>query len=192
MNEFRNLYTNETQFLLNAHTNSPSRKILHGFFALWKGMFILAVLGVLSSIFSFFKTHDFTSLFSILALPIAFATLWLFPSYILKSIDAKFEAVKAGRIFIRKTTLVATRLNRERTSSNNRNYKDVYYASVWNEDKSHTYDILTDRYVHTLSPGSPVYIIRYLTKTNIPDSMEEIVVSADFTSNPAYGTIYFD
>lgn len=192
MTEFRNPYTNEAQFLLNAHTNSPSRKILHGFFALWKGMFILAVLGALSSVFDFFKTHDFTSLSSILALPVAFATLWLFPSYILKSIDAKFEAIKAGRVFIRETTLVATRLNRERTSSNNRNYKDVYYASVWSEDKSHTYDILTDRYVYTLPPESPVYIIRYLTKTNIPDSMEELVVSADFTSNPAYATIYFD
>jgi len=192
MNEFRNLYTNEAQFLLNAHKNSPRRKIMHSFFALWKGIFLLAIWSVITSVFDFFKTHDFASLSSILALPIAFVTLWIFPSFLLKSIDAKFEAVKAGRIFIRETTLVATRLNRERTSSNNRNYKDVYYASVWSEDKSHTYDILTDRYVHTLPPSSPVYIIRYLTKTNIPDSKEEIVVSADFTSNPAYATIYFD
>lgn len=188
MNEFRTLSTTESQFLLNTYQNNPGRKLIHIFFGIWKGMFLFTIIGAIYSIVITIQTKDLFNLLSLFTLPFGYLFFWMFPSFLLKQTDKKYDAVKAGRVAIRETILADVRLHKERRSGDSRQYRTIYYATVWDETGTQTYEVTTDEYVYSLAPGCPVCVIRFFTNPNNPNYMEEIVVSSDFVYNPAYST----
>lgn len=188
MNEYRNLYSSEQDCLLNYFKNDPGRKIVRGFFGMWRAVFIICLIGVVKSVIEAILAKEYFILFSVFGVVIAYLWFWKLPGFLLKTVDANYEAVKQNKVFIRETALVSSRMNREKSSKNG-NYRNVYYASVWNENKTHTYDVLTGSFVFSMVPGDMVYVLRFIKgKHNVN---EEYVIPLNFTSMDGNGKGWF-
>lgn len=184
MSEYRNLYSSERDFLLKVFENDPSRKLIHIFFGIWKCFFFFCVVGGVMSVVEAVRTRDFFVLFGLFGIVIGYLWFWKLPGFLLKAVDANYEAVKLNKVYLRETSLVSSRMNREKSSKNG-NYRNVYYASVWNENKTHTYDALTGNFITSLVPGETIYVLRFVKgKHNVN---EEYVVPLDFTSMDCNG-----
>jgi len=184
MDEYRNLYASERDYLMNYFKNNPGRKLIRGFFGLWKAVFIVCLIGVGKTIIEAILAKDYFMLFSVFGVVIAYLWFWKLPGFLLKAVEANYEAVKQNKVFIRETALVSSRMNREKSSKNG-NYRNVYYASVWNENKTHTYDVLTGCFISSLAPGEIVYVLRFIKgKHNVN---EEYVIPVDFTAMDGSG-----
>ena len=182
MEYYRKLSSSEREALITMMKEDINRKILHGFFWLWKGAFILGCLGIISTVIDVIKTGEWLQLIFIpFGLPVMYFGFWWFPNFIVKNIDSKLTAVTNDEAMIRETDLISIRLNRERSSRNSNRHIDVYYATVMSEDKSHTYEIITSAVVANLPQGSPVYILRF-SKDDKAMVNNEVVVPLNFAS----------
>lgn len=183
MDYYRKLYASEKDFLLNTMQNEIGRKMIHIFFGIWKSMFFIGLIGMIYGVIDAIKNQEYFMIVSVVfGLPMMFLWFWVFPNFILRNVDSKLDAVKNDRVMLREVELVSVRMNRERTSSSSHNYHDVYYASIWSEDKSHTYEVLTNVEVSRLTPGTIVYLLRFTKKKNTMVN-DEYVLPVDFASN---------
>lgn len=181
MEEFRPLSSTEKEFLLDVCKNDPNRKILHIFFNIWKAIFFLSLISVFLNIIESIRVKEYFNLFSILCMPFVFLGFWVFPNFILKHIDAKFNALKENQVYIRETELVSTRHNRERTSKSTSHFKDVYYTTIWSEDRTHTYEILSHQKVFNMEPGTIVSVLRFNNTNN--DINSEYIIPNNFEND---------
>lgn len=161
MEDYRLLSTTERDFLLDVCKNDVSRKIIHVFFNIWRAMFFFCIAGVIMAIVNAIKTSNWADLCSIIGVPLAYLWFWVFPKFILKHVDSKYTALQNNSVYIREATVVSTRHHRQRTSREHNHYKDVYYVSVWDVAKTHTYEVLTTEEVYNFPMGTPIVILKF-------------------------------
>lgn len=185
MEQYRQLSSSEKEYLLSVCKNDATRKIIHIFFSLWKAVFILSVIGVIYSAAEAVMEKDYFGLLVILGLPMSYLWFWLFPTFLLKIVDAKYTALKEDRVYVRDTELVSVRYSRERTSSSSSSFKDVYYVSVWNENKTHTYDVQAhESLCNMVELRSRISVLRFTGKGFKDPESQEYALPYNFISNP--------
>lgn len=183
MEQYRQLSSSEKEYLLNVCKNDVTRKIIHIFFSLWKAVFILSVFGVIYSVVESIMEKDYFGLLVIFGLPMSFLWFWLFPVCLLRIVDVKHTAIKEDRVYVRDTELVSVRYNRERTASSSSNFKDVYYVSIWNENRTHTYDVQAHPSLYSTAPRSRISVLRFTGKGFKDPESQEYALPYNFTSS---------
>ena len=56
---------------------------------------------------------------------------------------------------------LSVRLHRKRIGSGSNRYRIVYYASIWDIYRTHTYEVLADPLIASLSPGSNICVLQF-------------------------------
>lgn len=196
MEQYRLLLPNERDALMAIYKNNPGRKIIHIFFNIWKCIFLfIAIIAVWDVIDRIIVDKDYANIFSLFVLIPAFFMFWVFPNFILKRIDANYDALKNNQVYIKNTELISIRHNRERVSSSSHHHKDVYYATIANEynvngNSCDTYEILAHESLSNLPAGTIISVLRFgfdntqsLRLNDAQSINQEYAVPVDFLYN---------
>ena len=157
----RKLTEEERNYLIEVCRKDMGRKLVRGFMWAWKAVFFLGLYGLTRELIAAIAERDVFRLFSVLALPFLYLMFWKLPDLVLRSIDARYEALRKGQVLLRETDLVSIRLHRERIGSGSNRYHTVYYASIWYIYRTHTYEILADPLIASLPPGSNICVLQF-------------------------------
>ena len=157
----RKLTEEEQKFLMEACRKDRGRKLVRGFMWAWKAVFCLGIYGLVRELIAAVLERDVFRLLSVLAIPFLYLMFWKLPNLVLRSIDARYESLRKGQVLLRETDLVSVHLHRERIGSGSNRYRTVYYASIWDIYRTHTYEVLADPFIASLPPGSNICVLQF-------------------------------
>lgn len=157
----RKLTEEERKFLMEACRKDRGRKAVRGFMWAWKAVFFLGIYGLMRGLIAAVLERDVFQLLSLFALPFLYLMFWKLPNLVLRSIDARYESLRKGQVLLRETDLVSVHLHRERIGSDSNRYRIVYYASIWDIYRTHTYEVLADPLIASLPPGSNICVLQF-------------------------------
>lgn len=186
MGQYRALYESEKEFLINSMKRDPGRKILKLFFNIWRVLGMIATISMLFSSIESIKNKKYFEIVTLgVSLLVIYGMFWVFPKFMLKNIDSKLVAVQNDLATIREAELVSVRMHREyrASSGHHRRYRTLYYATIWSEDRSHTYEVLTSPALESMTRGNTVFVLRF-TDNETAMVHNEYVLPANFESNP--------
>lgn len=174
----RKLTEEERKFLMEACRKDRGRKLVRGVMCAWKAVFFLGLYGLTRELIASMTERDVFRLLSVFAVPFLYLMFWKLPDLVLQSIDARYEALQKGQVLLRETDLVSVRLHRERIGSGSNRYRTVYYASIWDIYRTHTYEVLADPLIASLPSESNICVLQFPESRSLVNT--EYVLPFDF------------
>ena len=178
------LFYREREFLLQACRRDMSRRILRLFMGVWKMLFFLGIYGVVKDVCRGIEEKNYWTLFSLLGIPIVYLFFWVFPGFILRKVDSKYESLKNSKVYLKEAKLYSVRVSKERRTSSSREYTKVYFAALYYSHPDETFEVLADRKVSGLQRGDRVFVLCFPEKQNTLDT--EYAVLPDFVEDDTF------